>query len=171
MTLIAITNPSDESAQAGFVHTQGGVITVESIIPEYGDKIEDGAQIVIVDDSFPTINVWQYIAERCGDEVWLHVNNTARLYVDIDDVGPVVAQGTLTAPEPEVELETFTVFGENDDAEAFRAVVTAASPAAAKAAGTAAGLVDEGCEDMVRVDAVLKGDVSEADVTPEANEG
>lgn len=169
MNLIAITNPSDESAQSGFVHTQTGHVTVESIIPEYGEKIEDGAQIVIVSDG-PAPRVWQYIAERVGDDIWIRVNNTLSDYIDTEDVGPCVAQGTVTATEPEVELETYTVFGENDDGEQFRAVVTAANPAAAKAAGIQAGLVDEGFERDVDIAAILKGDVTDVDVTPEASE-
>lgn len=169
MNLIAITNPNDSSAQAGFVHTQVGHITVESIIPEYGDKIEDGAQITIVTDS-PSPLVWQYIAERVGDDIWIRVNNTLADYIDTEDVGPAVAEGSVTPPEPEVELKTYTVFGENDDSEQFRAVVTAPDPAAAKAAGIQAGLVDAGFESDVDVAAVLEGDVSSIDVTPEANE-
>lgn len=166
MNLIAITNPSDESAEAGFVHTQVGYITTERIIPDYGDKIEDGAQIVIVSDG-PNPRVWQFIAERVDDDIWIRVNNTTGDYIDTEDVGPSVASGSV---EPEAPLETYTVFGENDDAEPFRAVVTATSPAAAKAAGIQAGLVDEGFEHDVDIAAVLKGNVSDVDVTPEANQ-
>lgn len=169
MNLIAITNPSDESAEAGFVHTQYGYITTESIIPDYGDKIEDGAQIVIVSDIDGLAHrVWQFIAERVDDEIWIRVNNTVGDYIDVEDAGPCVAQGNVTPPEP---LETYTVFGRNDNCEPFRCVVSAISPVEAYAAAVDAAVVDEGWEFEVRVDIVLKGDVTEADVTGEASEG
>src|SRR4051812_44044579 len=153
MNLIAITNPSDESAEAGFVYTQAGYITTESIIPEYGEKIEDGAQIVILSDiGTPSTRVWQFLAERVDDDIWIRVNNTFSDYIDVEDVGPCVAQGSVT---PDVPLEQYTVFGENDDAEPFRAVVAASSPATAKATAIVTATVDEGCEHMVRVFTVL----------------
>ena len=167
MNLIAITNPSDNQAEAGFVHTQDGYITTERIIPDYGDKIEDGAQIVIVSDG-PAPRVWQFLAERVDDEIWIRVNNTTADYIDVSDAGPSVAEGSVA---PEVELEAYTVFGRNDDDEPFRCVVTAASPAAASEAAVEAAVVDEGYQYMVKIATVLKGDVVEADVAGEAAEG
>jgi hypothetical protein len=165
MHLIAITNPVHESAYAEFTHNQSTPITLESIVPKYGDKIENGAQIVIVSDD-PTPRVWQYIAERNGDYIWIRTNNNLSDYIDTEDIGPSVAEGTVTPAEPEAELETYTVFGEDDDGERFRAVVAASSPAAAYVAGIQAGLVDEGFEHDVAIAAVLKGDVTDIDVTP-----
>lgn len=156
MNLIAITNPSDESAESGFVHTQDGYITVESIIPEYGERIEDGAQIVIVTNG-PRPRVWQYVAERVGDDIWVRVNNTLSDYIDTEDVGPCVAQGSVaTAPD----LETFTVFGENDNGERFVAVVAATEDTVEDVA-VKAGLVDEGFESDVDIHLILKGDQSD----------
>jgi hypothetical protein len=154
MNLIAITNPSDESAEAGFVHSQVGHTTVESIIPEYGDKIEDGAQIVIVDDG-PDPRVWQYIAERAGDEIFIRANNTIALYIDTEEVGPCIVRGSVA---PATELETFTVFGNNDYGEHFVAVV-AATEETVYDVGVQAGLV-EGYENSVSIAAILKGNQS-----------
>lgn len=180
MNLIAITNPSDESAEAGFVYTQAGYITTKSIIPEYGDKIEDGAQIVILSDiGTPSTRVWQFIAERVDDEIWIRVNNAIGDYIDVEDVGPSVAEGNVK------QLEAYTVFGWSDDDEPFRCVVTAASPAAAYAAAVEAAayeaavgaaaveaaVMGEGYQYMVKSAVVLKGDVVEADVTGEATKG
>jgi len=149
MNLIAITNPNDESAEAGFVHSQVGHITVESIIPEYGDKIEDGAQIVIVDDG-PDPRVWQYIAERHADKMCIRVNNTMMPYTC--DVGPYVTYGTVD------ELETFTVFGINAEDEHFVAVVAATEDTVYRV-GREAGCMNEGHEiHDVYIDIILKGD-------------
>lgn len=182
MTLIAITNPSDESAEAGFVATPEFLPTPSRILEEYGSKLEDGAAVVFVEGT----RVWQYIATRDPNNpasIALRSNNALAadagesgeefiFYVSGRRGGNSSIIDTANIPlEADGPLETYTVFGENDDAEPFRAVLTATSPAAAKLAGIDAGTVDAGCEHMVRVDAVLKGDVTEADVTAEANEG
>lgn len=155
MTLIAITNPSDPSAESGFVDTKAGNIPVESIIPEYGDKIEDGAQIVVVGDG-PVPHVWQYIAERFIDDIWIRVNNDIQTNIDTEVVGPEVATGHVGLRE----LETFTVYGVNDNDEAFTAVVSATEHTVADVAAKA-GAVDEDYEHLVKIAAIVKGDQSD----------
>lgn len=185
MNLIAITNPSDESAEAGFVITPEFVPTPSRILEEYGNKLEDGAAVVFIEGEGAGTRVWQYIATREPNHpasIALRSNNA--LAADAGDSGEEfifyvsgrrggnssIIDSANVPLEAEIELKTYTVFGENDDGEQFRAVVTAPDPAAAKAAGIQAGLVDEGFEHDVDIAAVLEGDVTDVDVTPEANE-
>lgn len=163
MNLIAITNPSDKNAQAGFVHTQTAAICVEKIIPEYGDRIEDGAQIVVVSDG-ASPRVWQYIAERCEDKIWIRTNDDLNQSVDTVNVGPCVAFGDITPLEP-VELHTYTVFGWDDDGQEYTYVCTAESPEQAAERTKAAVVVDPGYENQVSIDLILSGDHSDTTVS------
>lgn len=182
MNLIAITNPSDKSAESGFVVEPDFLPTPDRILEEYGGKLEDGAQITVVEGS----RVWQYVATR-------HPNNPASIALRSNnalaaDAGPtgeefisyvherrggnasIIARANV-ALESDAPLETYTVFGEDDGSEWFTAVVTARSEQDAYDAGITAGCVDEGCESHVRIDLILPGDYSQAAIDTEALAG
>jgi hypothetical protein len=176
--IIAITNPSDESAEAGIVEEiPYPGLTPRTILERYGSKLEDGAQVVMtnIDNS----RVWQYIATRETDgteSIALRSNNGLaredgdQTFIQFVAAGPghgefiiEVGDYELERPEPPVELETFTVYGENDDDERFVAVVSATEDTV-REAGIKAGLVDEGYEADVRIDLILKGDQTDLEV-------
>lgn len=175
MTLIAITNPSDESAESGFVATPDFICTPQIILEQYGDKLEDGAQVVMIEGEGEDTRVWQYVATRnpnYPESIALRSNNALAA-----DAGPdgeefifyisgrdpygegIIENANVSLASDEPELETFTVFGNNDDGENFVAVVTATEETVIDE-GVKAGVVDEGYESDVVIVAVLKGDQS-----------
>lgn len=176
MTLIAITNPSDESAEASIVvDDPRKMYAPRSILDEFGDRIEDGAQVVMIDGG----RVWQYLATRSGnDSVALRNNNALGLlartdgqafieYMNDPDIGQNIIECIdLSSASGEFsgngeDWQTFTVFGTNDDGERFSAVVTARSEEGAYRAGKYAGTLDDEFECDVRIDVILKGDHSD----------
>lgn len=183
MTLIAVTNPSDKSAESGFVVEPEFLPTPERILAEYGGKLEDGAQIAFIEGEGEDTRVWQYIATRDPnnpESIALRSNNALAadagpsgeefiFYVNQRQGGNAsIIESAHVALEADAPLETYTVFGENDDSERFVAVVTAPSEAAAYDAGITAGCVDEGWESDVRIDLILPGDHSQAAIDTEA---
>ena len=164
MTLIAITNPSDEAAQAGIVHDFGsGTMYPERILELFGDKLEDGAQVTMVDGG----SVWQYLATRLDDSIALRSNNALGdgSFIDYMEAGDANGEYMVTsawvplASSPEAELETFTVIGVNDAGEDFVAVVSATEDTV-RDVGVQAACVG-GYEDCVHVDVILKGEHSD----------
>lgn len=73
-------------------------------------------------------------------------------------MGDVAAE--VPAPVPDVELETFTVFGTNDDNEAFTAVITA-DPDKVETAAQEAGATAPNYAYLVTIAGILKGDQSD----------
>lgn len=176
MTLIAVTNPSDESAEAGIVDQRSLVGHPEGILREFGDRLEDGAQVALVENG----RVWQYIVTRDDENpesVALRSNNSLAAdkraegerfidYVnDTPDAFDYIIEVGYYPLESAAALEEFTVYGINDDGEPFTAVV-AATEATVYDAGVQAGLVDEGFENSVKIVAVFKGDQSDLERVP-----
>ncbi len=168
MILIAITNPSDASAEAGTVQSISGICTPKFILEELGEKLEDGDQVVMVEDD----RVWQYLVTRSSNEAPIALRPNNALGVDarygdgescIDHEqwrqGEIIECGTQKLVS-EGELETFTVFGNNDDGEDFVAVVSATEDTVYDA-GVQAGLIDGGYEQWVTIDLIVKGDESD----------
>lgn len=170
MSLIAITNPSDESAESGIVYEAAPfeTFTPNAILNKFGSKLEDGAQVTMVEGN----RVWQYLATRDGSSIALRSNNA--LAADAGDQdedseffwfvtgrsggSDSIIDSTVAPLElPEAELETFTVYGNNDDDENFVAVVSATEETAHEV-GVAAGVVDKGYENDVKIYLILKGD-------------
>jgi len=160
MSTVAITNPSDSAAKAGVVENVG-FWSPRSLLEQFGERIEDGAIISVFDLGGITPGVWQYIAERYGDEIKLRTNNTLSDYFDTANAGETIDAFTIAAA---AELETFTVYGVNDDGEGFTAVVNATEDTV-EDVGVQAGLVDEGYEHAVKIVAVLRGDQTEQAVS------
>lgn len=156
ITILAIQNPGD--AEATIANPQR-ILTPNTAIEQYGGQIKQGAFVTLTDRSVNgnTVSVTTFVADRIGDTLYLQNNaGIAENEVSIDSIGGVEAQG-YAPPEP--ELETFTVFGNNDDGENFVAVVSATEDTVVEE-GVKAGLVDEGYEADVTIAAVLKGDQS-----------
>lgn len=168
MTIVAITNPSDEGAESHIVEELAGLVVPRRILEEFGDRLEDGAQVAMIGGANGVGRVWQYIATRDGETVALRSNNglagraEGERFIDFvenaDDAHKYLIEVVGLPPEP--ELETFTVFGENDDGERFVAVVSATEDTV-NDVGVQAGLVDDGFEHYVRIDLILKGDHSD----------
>ncbi len=163
VTILAVKNPSDEVENATILAERPG-LTPEAVIEEFGDKIERGAFVSLTerDEGGNTTNVLLYVADRSGDSLYLQDNgNIGPDYgADIDDIGDVIESGYAPLADPEPELETFTVFGNNDDGEDFVAVVSATEDTV-RETGVQAGLVDPGFEDSVSIGLILKGDHSD----------
>lgn len=152
MNTIAIKNPGDEGCEAGFVDTVD-VLTPEIIIRDYGQRIENGAIVTMVEGN----RVWVYVADRenISEGLILRSSNSLVDYVDLEDAGYEVDRGI---PAAEVALSEFTVFGVNDNDEAFVTVCTAKDADAAALAAKTTCLVDPGYEYMVKIAGVLPGD-------------
>lgn len=167
ITIVAISNPGDAEATIIVAST---VLSAEEVIEQYGDKINHGAFVSVIyrDGHGDTTRVLHFIADRSGNYLYLQNNNFMAdedNAPDVDYIGAVVASGYAYAPleTPEEELETYTVFGRNDDSENFVAVVSATEETVAEVA-VRAGTVDEGCEHLVTIGAILKGDQSDLDL-------
>lgn len=158
-TIIGIQNSDEETAEV-IVH--GSALTASGVIEHYGHKINKGAFVSVtdVDGAGVTVGITIYIADKLDTTVYLQ-DNAFGDETDIDNVGSTVAVGEVSVPE---ELETFTVYGVNDNSETFIAVVTATESTVEDVAITA-GTVDEGVEHLVKIVAVLRGDQTEQAVT------
>lgn len=176
MTTIAITNPSDESAQASIV-AEHDVIDADIILELYGSRLEDGAQVVMFDSG----GVWQYLATRdprC-DSIALRNNNSLSAELHDDDktfidfmntggwaYGIIAVRDDMPLADPEPpELHTYTVYGSDDEGDRFVNVCTAPSAEEAATQTRTTVLVDEGYECLVNIDLVLTGDHSDAEAT------
>lgn len=164
ITIVAVSNPGDEEATVFVAST---VLSAEEVIEQYGNKINHGAFVSVTyrDGRGNTTRVLHFIADRSVSSLYLQNNEFMADEddaPDVDDIGTVVASGYAPLETPEEELETYTVFGRNDDSENFVAVVTATEETVAEVA-VKAGTVDEGCEHLVIIGAILKGDQSDLD--------
>lgn len=179
MTLIAITNPSDPSAEASIVrNVDYDAGCPEGILENFGDKLEDGAQVVMVKRE----RVWQYLATRESpppggfDSGSIALRNNNALvrdsrydndafidYMNGSDNFDIIAMGNyplasdVAAEATDEPLETFTVFGNNDDGEDF-VVVVSATEDTVREVGAKAGLVDEDYVDLVDINLIVKGE-------------
>lgn len=160
ITVVAIQNPGEEA-----VIIRAGALTPETAIEQFGEQIQHGAFVALTDRDYHgnTTSVTLLVADRETDGR-LYLQDNSYLYpdnqykADVDDIGAVVASGDVPLPEP--DLETFTVFGNNDDGEDFVAVVSATEDTVHDE-GVKAGLVDEGFENSVSINLILKGDCSD----------
>lgn len=159
IVILAVQNPGEA---ATVVACDFG-LTPKIAIDKYGDQIKQGAFVSLTerDNDGNTAAVSIYVADRVLDQLYLQDNEylSESGAPSIDIIGSVIEQGHAPlAPDP-TELETFTVFGKNDDEENFVAVVSATVDTVHDA-GVKAGLVDEGYEEDVVINVVLKGDYS-----------
>lgn len=136
----------------------------DEFISKYGSKIKRGAFVALFNfDAGMLVSSRQFIADRIETRVYLQDNsNVITSNCNIDFVGEIVAHGNAALEGEIPGLETFTVFGENDDGERFTAVISATEETAFKAA-IDAGTVDRGWEDDVTIAAILYGDQSTLD--------
>jgi hypothetical protein len=154
ITLVTIQNPGEDSV----IINPFGVETPESVIEKYGDQIKHGAFVSLIDrdTNSNTVGGLILVADREADDI-LYLQNNEYMSddnaADVDQIGAVIASGDVALAE---ELETFTVVGNNDDGEAFVAVVTATEDTVYNV-GVQAGLVDEGFENSVTIDLIVKG--------------
>lgn len=169
ITILTIQNPGEDS----FVINPYGALSPEATIEQYGGKIKHGAFVTLIDrdaGSGNTVGGSIFVADRetdgrlyLQDNSYLAEDNAYK--ADIDDIGAVVAvvaSGDVPLDPPPVDpadLETFTVFGNNDDIGAFVAVVSATEDTVYDV-GVKAGLVDEGYEEDVDIVLIVKGDQS-----------
>lgn len=173
-SLIAIQNPGEEPQ----VFQPCYLIDGSEIISCYGEKIKYGAFVTVIDlneagevDGDGEAEL--YIADRVGEDVYLQANERLAdgddVEISIDNIGGVVFAGTKelesleeppAPPEPDAVLGTFTAFGRNDDGEKFVVIFAADANdrAVIREAAINAALVDEGCEDMVTVAMIVRGD-------------
>jgi hypothetical protein len=159
ITILAIQNPGSEET---VIVSPQRTVSPQQAADEYGSQIQQGAFVTLIDRSphGNTVGVTVLVADRNGDVVYLQTNDAiADNEVDIDAIGRVVAESYN--PEPKVELETFTVFGNNDDGDDFVAVVSATEDTVHDV-GVQAGLVDAGFEGSVTISCILKGDHGDA---------
>lgn len=164
-TIITIQNPGEEAA----VINPYAVLSPEDVVQQYGGQIKHGAFVTLIgrDGLDNTVGGLILVADRETDGR-LYLQNNEFLTednaykADIDDIGAVVASGEVPLDPPPVDpadLETFTVFGNNDDNENFVAVVSATEDTVYDV-GVKAGLVDEGYEEDVDIVLIVKGDQS-----------
>lgn len=145
MALIAITNPSDGSAEARIVE-EIGASTPYHILERFGHKLENGAQVVIIKGD----RVWQYLVTRMPDD---------KDRIDLrSGLGVIIATRSQRLM-PDAALETFTVFGKNDGGENFTAVVWATENTVHDV-GVSAGLIFAGREEDVDIYLIVKGDAT-----------
>lgn len=166
-TIIAIKNPEETP----LVIDDGFVLDGNEVAEQYGKQIKRGAFVTLIDvdyDGDADGDAELYIADRVEDRVYLQSNDQVGDGGNsIDAVGSVHTYADdvpLESDEPDpADLETFTVFGNNDDNENFVAVVSATEETV-REVGINAGVVDEGCEGMVDIVLIVKGDQSSAEV-------
>jgi hypothetical protein len=156
-TILAVQNPGEETILIPQVGTD-----LEDIIINYGSQFEHGAFVALIEkDAFGQVRtIRQFVVDKITDgQTYLQDNSymSEDGAANVDHIGAVVSAGFPDDPTPEEELETFTVYGVNDDDEAFSAVVSA-TESTVESVGVQAGLVDEGFESHVKIVAILKGD-------------
>lgn len=161
-TILVIQNPGEES----IVINPFGALSPERALEQYGGQIKHGAFVALIDrdaGSGNTVGGAIFVADREADGR-LYLQNNEFLVngegADIDDIGTVVTSGEVELEVPEADLETFTVYGVNDNSETFTAVVSATEDTVADVA-VKAGTVDEGFGHLVKIVAILKGDQSD----------
>ena len=157
-TIVGIQNPGDEAAE---VFRTGYALTPSDIANHFSDKIESGAFVTAIDRDphGNTVGIKVFIADKSEEVVYLQ-NNEYGEEANIDLLGDVVCSVEF---EAKAELETFTVYGTDDNGSPFRAVITA-TEADAEEAGIEAGTVNWGCGYLVKIVAILKGDVTKEEV-------
>jgi hypothetical protein len=109
-----------------------------------------------------TTRVQILVADRSGDFLVLQDNEFMRdeeTGAGVNNIGKVIVGGYAPLPQ----LNTYTVFGSNDNNEQFVNVCTAETAEEAAMQTKTAVLVDEGCESMVDINIVLTGDHSDAE--------
>lgn len=162
ITIVAIQNPGD--AEATIVNPQE-IITPDDAIEKFGAQIEQGAFVSLTGRNIKgnTTGVQILVADRSGDSLYLQDNEFMQdkeMAADVDNIGKIIASGYAPLPQ----LNTYTVFGANDEGERFVKVCTAETPEEAAEQTKIAVLVDAGCAHLVKVDIVLTGDHSDAEV-------
>lgn len=157
VVILAVQNPGE----AAVIIARDFGLTPNGAIEQYGDQIKQGAFVSLTerDNDGNTASVALFVADRVGDTLYLQDNSfmSDSEAPSIDDIGSTVASGEAPLTPNPAELETFTVFGNNDDGEAFVAVVTATEDTVYNV-GVQAGLVDEGFENSVTIDLIVKGE-------------
>lgn len=162
ITVLVVQNPDEEAT----VVARSPGLDPDSTIEEYGEQIKRGAFVALIqrDRLSNTTGGELFVADRIDSTLYLQTN--AYMSDDggasVDDIGPSIAAGYAPLPEP-VELNTYTVFGTDDDGERFSNLCTAETAEQAAAQTKTAVLVDEGCEHLVTVDIVLTGDHTDAE--------
>ena len=157
-TIVSIQNPGDAEA----TNIVAESLTPTGVIEQYGSRIAQGAFVALTDRDFingNTQRVSLFVADRVETNLYLQNNELMQdenVAADPDNIGAVIASGQAPLASTE-ELETFTVFGVNDDGENFSAVVSATEDTVHDV-GIKAGLVDEGWENSVKIDLIVKGD-------------
>lgn len=137
-------------------------ISNEEFIVKYGSEVKKGALIALFNfDTGLLVNSRQFIADRIQNRVYLQNNVLAdKDSCSIDAVGEIVEDGLAPLENDTPALETYTVFGFNDNDERFTAVISSTDEAVYDDA-VIAGLVDPGYEYLVRVAAIFRGDYSD----------
>lgn len=161
ITIVAIQNPGD--AEATIVNPQE-IITPDDAIEKFGAQIEQGAFVSLTDRNINsnTTSVQILVADRVADSIYLQNNAFMQdegTAPDVDSIGEVIARGYAPLPQ----LNTYTVFGSNDDGERFVNVCTAETPEEAAKQTKTAVVVNAGCESMVDIVIVLTGDHSDVE--------
>lgn len=161
LTILAIQNPGEtKSIIIRDVGEPG-----RDAIEKHGAVIKRGAFVSFTtrDNLGNTSAVEHFIADRVSNRVYLQDNGHFALDLDdaeapdVDYIGAVIHSGDAA---PTGGLETFTVYGNNDDDEDFVAVVSATEDTVYDE-GVKAGLVDAGYEDDVAIHNIVKGDLRE----------
>lgn len=158
ITVVAIQNPGEETQVF-----RANELTPYSAAEQFGVHMKQGAFVALTnhDERGNTESVALFVVDTLataeGRRVYLQNNerfaDSDFPEVDIDDIGCVIGYADLAV----APLETYTVFGINDDRENFVAVITA-TPDTVEEQAVKAGLVDEGYESSVQIVAIFKGD-------------
>lgn len=156
-TIVTIQNPGEES----IVINPYAVLTATQVAEQYGGKIKHGAFVSIAErNGFDnTTGGSIFVADRDTDGI-LYLQNNEYMndgVCGVDTIGAVAGSADVPLEPDPADLETFTVFGNNDDNEDFVAVVTATEDTV-YSVGVQAGLVDEGYEEDVDIVLIVKGD-------------
>jgi hypothetical protein len=139
-------------------------LTPPEIISNYGGKIAQGAFVSVAE--FNAYNLptggGVFVADRIDDHLYLQDNSGLAEREEgptIDAIGEVINSGYAPLDAPPEQLETFTVFGLNDDGEAFTAIV-AATEDTIETVGRTAGATSWGGAADVELQLIVKGDAS-----------
>lgn len=169
IAILAIQNPGEDTALEIHIDfdPDGGALEA---IEQYGADIQRGAFVSITQRDYHgnTKSVTHFIADRAGEQLYLQSNDwmyDKESSANVDQIGAVVASARAPLSKPEPELETFTVFGNNDYGNDFVAVV-AATDATVHRVAAAEGCVDLGDEGQVDIHVILKGDYSNVESIP-----
>lgn len=149
ITILAIQNPGRPEA---VIIRHRGALSPPTVITKHSAKIEHGAFVSLTERDIDgnTRSVSHFIADRTPNQLYLQNNDYMQddTAPAVNEIGAFVAGGI--AKPIQVELETFTIFGKDDNDEVFVTIVDATEDTARDGFGA----------DVI----IFKGDQSELEI-------